>query len=87
MRATVRLLNAATHAHDAVRARTTGFIGLGRMGYEMAYNLFSQTLVETNGSAHFVICDAREETTTAFANHFHNHFPGAKVEVLTSPAE
>lgn len=87
MRPTLRLLNVATHAHDALRARTTGFVGLGRMGYEMAYNLFSRTLVETNGAAQFVVCDAREDITNAFVKNFNNHFPGAKVDVLTSPAE
>ena len=87
MRPTSRLLYAVTHANDATRARTTGFIGLGRMGYEMAYNLFSQTLVESGGSARFVVCDAREESSVMFVKNFNGHFPGAKIEVMTSPAE
>ncbi|EKM55634.1 uncharacterized protein PHACADRAFT_256396 [Phanerochaete carnosa HHB-10118-sp] len=86
MRSTARLLNAVSHAVDGSRARTTGFIGLGHMGYEMAYNLFSRTLVESGGSARFVVCDARQESATQFVNNFHNHFPGAKIEVLSSPA-
>jgi 3-hydroxyisobutyrate dehydrogenase len=57
------------------------------MGYEMAFNLFSRTLVESGGSAHFVVCDAREESTTSFVKNFHKHFPGAKIEVAASPAE
>ena len=84
---TTRLLSAALHARDAARAHTTGFIGLGRMGYEMAYNLFSQTLVESGGSARFVVCDAREESSAMFVKNFNGHFPGAKIEVVSSPSE
>lgn len=87
MRPTARLFNSLSHATDGARARTTGFIGLGRMGYEMAYNLFSRTLVESGGSARFVVCDAREESAKQFVDNFHNHFPGAKIDVLSSPAE
>ncbi|GJE86960.1 3-hydroxyisobutyrate dehydrogenase [Phanerochaete sordida] len=87
MRPSPRLLNALSHAADGARARTTGFIGLGRMGYEMAYNLFSRTLVESGGAARFVVCDAREQSATEFVNNFHTHFPGAKIEVMTSPAD
>lgn len=57
------------------------------MGFEMAYNLFSHTLVDGDGSANFVVCDAREESAIAFAQNLVNQFPGAKVDVVTSPAE
>ena len=87
MRPTIRLLNAATHAHVTPRAHTTGFVGLGRMGYEMAFNLFSRTLVESGGSARFVVCDAREESSSMFVKNFHGHFPSARIEMVTSPAE
>ncbi|KAI0811243.1 6-phosphogluconate dehydrogenase, partial [Irpex lacteus] len=66
----------STHpSHAGHRHQTTAFIGLGRMGHEMAFNLFSRTLVESGGSAHFV-CDV-------VRNNFHHHFPGAKIEVVT----
>ena len=59
------------------------------MGYEMAFNLFSKTLVESREreAARFVVCDAREETAAQFAANFNKHFPGARVDVLTAPAE
>ncbi|KAI0797841.1 3-hydroxyisobutyrate dehydrogenase [Abortiporus biennis] len=69
------------------RPNTTAFIGLGRMGYEMANNLFSKTLVNSNGSASFVVCDAREESAHAFARSLVDQFPGTQVKVVTTPAE
>lgn len=57
------------------------------MGYEMAFNLFSRTLVESGGSARFVVCDAREESSSVFVKNFHGHFPGAKIDMVTSPAD
>ena len=59
------------------------------MGYEMAFNLFSKTLVESGerAAARFIVCDAREETAVQFASNFNKHFPGARIEVRTSPAE
>lgn len=93
MRFTPRILNQVSStssvlsAKPASRANTTAFIGLGRMGFEMAYNLFSHTLVDGDGSANFVVCDAREESATAFARNLIHQFPGAKVEVVTTPAE
>ncbi len=87
MKPSFRVLSASSLSRHASRGHTTGFIGLGRMGYEMAYNLFSRTLVETGGSARFVVCDAQEETANAFAKNFHNQFPGARIDVVTTPAE
>ena len=57
------------------------------MGFEMAYNLFSRTLVETHGGTRFVICDAREATATAFAHNFTHNFPGAHIEIVDTPAK
>ena len=94
MRPTTRLLTSlsrsySTHppngAHTS-RQHTTAFIGLGRMGYEMAFNLFSRTLVESGGGARFVVCDARQDSAVSFVNNFHHHFPGARIEVASSPA-
>ncbi|KAI0340497.1 3-hydroxyisobutyrate dehydrogenase [Trametopsis cervina] len=77
----------STQGASSSRSRTTAFIGLGRMGYEMAYNLFSRTLVETAGNARFVVCDVREENSIAFIKNFHHHFPGARIEMVASPAD
>lgn len=92
MRPTTRVLTAltrpySTHNINGSRPDTTAFIGLGRMGYEMAYNLFSRTLVENGGGARFVVCDAREESAKSFVANFRQQFPGAKIQVVTSPAE
>jgi len=57
------------------------------MGSEMAYNLFSRTLVESGGSAHFVVCDARKEVAEQFVANFIGHFPGARLSVARSPDE
>ena len=87
MRPTSRLLLHASRAHHAPRAQTTAFVGLGRMGFEMAYNLFSRKLVESHGELRFVVCDAREATSTAFAQNFTTQFPGARIEIANTPAE
>lgn len=90
MKLTPRLLNQLSSVHPTKpisRANTTAFIGLGRMGFEMAYNLFSHTLVDSDGSANFVVCDAREESAITFARNLVNQFPGARVEVVNTPAE
>lgn len=59
------------------------------MGYEMAFNLFSKTLVESGGqgSLHFVVCDAVQDTAHRFARNFNQHYPGAHIEVRSTPAE
>ncbi|KAH9946248.1 3-hydroxyisobutyrate dehydrogenase [Epithele typhae] len=85
MRPTSRLLQATAAAMQ--RQKSVSFIGLGRMGSEMAFNLFSRTLVESHGSTRFVVCDAREATSAAFVNNFTHHFPGAHVQIATTPAE
>lgn len=57
------------------------------MGSEMAYNLFSRKLVESHGTMRFVVCDAREATSAAFAHNFTTQFPGARIEIANTPAE
>ncbi|CAL1704274.1 unnamed protein product [Somion occarium] len=57
------------------------------MGFEMAYNLFSKTLVDSNGAAHFVVCDARKESALRFSRNMLEQFPGAKIEVASTPAD
>ncbi|RPD65982.1 3-hydroxyisobutyrate dehydrogenase [Lentinus tigrinus ALCF2SS1-7] len=85
MKPTPQLLRAVGAAVQ--RQKSISFIGLGRMGAEMAYNLFSQTHVQTHGTTRFVVCDAREPTSTAFAHNFTTQFPGAQIEVANTPAE
>jgi len=68
------------------RARTTAFIGLGRMGSEMAYNLFSKTLTERPDSS-FVVCDAVPESAVSFCRHLRSQCSGAPVDVAQTPEE
>ncbi|PCH38682.1 3-hydroxyisobutyrate dehydrogenase [Wolfiporia cocos MD-104 SS10] len=86
MKATACLLNVARPL-TASRAQSMSFVGLGRMGFEMAYNLFSRTLVENGSGARFVVCDARKETAEGFASNFLHHFPGARIDVALTPEE
>ncbi|KAI0080602.1 3-hydroxyisobutyrate dehydrogenase [Panus rudis PR-1116 ss-1] len=87
MRPSTRVLFQLTRRRQAPRAQTTAFIGLGRMGSEMAYNLFSKTLVDTNGSAEFVVCDAREESAHTFVKNMEAQFPGTKVQIVSAPGD
>lgn len=66
------------------RLRSTSFIGLGRMGSEMAYNLFSKQYNQSQDSR-FVVCDALQENAHNFRGKFLAEYPGAKLEVVTTP--
>ncbi|KAH9925217.1 3-hydroxyisobutyrate dehydrogenase [Fomitopsis serialis] len=84
MRPSARCL---AQALASTRSHSVSFIGLGRMGSPMAYNLFSKTLVENEGSARFVVCDARTAVSEAFAADFAKQFPGTQVDIANSPEE
>ncbi|KAH7889932.1 NAD binding domain of 6-phosphogluconate dehydrogenase-domain-containing protein [Phlebopus sp. FC_14] len=83
MRPSVSVLQALDHV--ATRARSTAFIGLGRMGSEMAYNLFSK-LAEAADS-HFVVCDALPDSASGFRQNFLSQFPAAKIDIARTPEE
>lgn len=68
------------------RHKHIAFIGLGRMGFEMAFNLFSKTLASTN-EAGFVVCDAVPASTQSFTDTFLAKFPGAQVRIVGTPGE
>ncbi|EKM82855.1 hypothetical protein AGABI1DRAFT_111419 [Agaricus bisporus var. burnettii JB137-S8] len=68
------------------RAKSTSFIGLGRMGSEMAYNLFSKQFAKAPDSQ-FVVCDAVPESAQAFRDNFLSNFPGANMEVAHTPVQ
>lgn len=68
------------------RAKSTSFIGLGRMGSEMAYNLFSKQYAKSQ-DAQFVVCDAVPDSARAFRDNFLSNFPGATLEVADTPAQ
>ncbi|KAF5324493.1 hypothetical protein D9611_004488 [Ephemerocybe angulata] len=68
------------------RSSTTSFIGLGRMGSEMATNLFSKQYAASKDT-HFVVCDAVPEAAQSFVNIFTQQNPGANVTIAESPQE
>ena len=84
------------------RASTIGFIGLGRMGYEMALNAFSKTIInhdlqrQTNGSTlgsnsnalpRFTVCDVNEDAANNLASVMRERFPGVDIAIRRTPAE
>ncbi|KAK7440223.1 hypothetical protein VKT23_017165 [Stygiomarasmius scandens] len=70
----------------AMRPKSTSFIGLGRMGHEMAYNLFSKQHAQSSDS-HFVVCDAAPEVSQSFCQNFTKQFPGAQISIAATPEE
>lgn len=69
MRATTRLhalaRRAASGTIPANRSNNVAFIGLGRMGYEMATNLWRKRFAQ-NGNGELIVCDARQEVAMRF---------------------
>jgi 3-hydroxyisobutyrate dehydrogenase len=84
MRPTIRWLQQLERS--APRVKRTSFIGLGRMGSEMAYNLFSKQYTQAQDSQ-FIVCDALPETTKAFRDNFLAQFPGANLEIVDTPVQ
>jgi 3-hydroxyisobutyrate dehydrogenase len=84
MRPTARVLQSLDR--QVVRAKSTAFIGLGRMGSEMAFNLFSKKFAESP-EARFVVCDALPTSATVFRQNFLAQFPGAHIDVVHTPEE
>ena len=84
MKPSVRCLKAVERLYS--RAHSTSFIGLGRMGHQMAYNLFSK-LYAKNSHAHFVVCDAIPDAALSFSENFLKHFPEVNITVATTPEE
>jgi 3-hydroxyisobutyrate dehydrogenase len=84
----------------SARASTVGFIGLGRMGYEMALNLFSKTMInhdlqrqasEPTSSPDilpgFTVCDANEDAAKNIMRVMQERFPRVNITVRKTPAE
>lgn len=84
MRPTAKLLQSLER--QAVRANSTSFIGLGRMGSEMAFNLFSKKFAESP-DARFVVCDALPTVPPVFCQNFLAQFPGAHIDIVHTPEE
>jgi 3-hydroxyisobutyrate dehydrogenase len=82
MRSTARLFSHASRS----RADSISFVGLGRMGSEMAYNLFSKRFANESNSR-FVVFDAVPEVAAQFTNNFRKQFRGANINVANNPEE
>lgn len=68
------------------RANSTSFIGLGRMGYQMALNLFSKQYKQSNNSR-FVVCDVVPDAARSFCAEFTSQYPNAHVTIASTPEE
>lgn len=56
---------AASGTIPANRSNNVAFIGLGRMGYEMATNLWKKKFADNN-DGEMIVCDARQEVAMRF---------------------
>lgn len=81
MRSTARLLTNASRS----RANSISFVGLGRMGSEMAYNLFSKRIADEN--SRFVVFDAVPEVAAQFIVKFRKQFHSANITAVDNPEE
>jgi len=86
MRPTLRTMQAASKALHRHREASTSFIGLGRMGYQMALNLFSKQYKEDT-SARFVVCDALPDSARSFCETFSSQHPEAHISIAANPEE
>lgn len=82
MRSTARLLRNASRS----RANSISFVGLGRMGSEMAYNLFSKRIADESNSR-FVVFDAIPEVAARFIDNFRRQFQSANITAANNPEE
>ena len=70
--------------HAISRSKSMSFIGLGKMGYQMAYNLFSKQYVQDNDSQ-FVVCDTNLDTVQSFGTTFITQYPSAHITYAETP--
>ena len=68
------------------RAKSISFVGLGRMGSEMAYNLFSKRITESSDHR-LVVCDAVPEAAARFTDNFRKQFHAANITVAPNLEE
>lgn len=83
MRPTLRCLQVLS---TASRASSISFIGLGRMGHEMALNIFTKKIA-AEPSTRFVVCDAVPEASQAFSDKIRQKYSDSQLEVVSTPAE
>jgi 3-hydroxyisobutyrate dehydrogenase len=78
MRSTARILSQ--------RAKSISFVGLGHMGSEMAYNLFSKRITESSDHR-FVVFDKVPEAAARFTDDFRKQFQAANITVANDLEE
>jgi 3-hydroxyisobutyrate dehydrogenase len=76
----------ASSSSLAARASSISFLGLGRMGAQMANNLFSKHHALASDTS-FVVCDAVPETAHSFSEEFRKHHPTARITVVDTPEQ
>jgi len=72
------------------------------MGYEMALNVFSKTMINhdlqrqtnestlgssSNGLPRFAVCDVNEDAANSIASVMQERFPGVNIVIRRTPAE
>ena len=86
MRATMRLhaltRRAASGTTSADRSNNVAFIGLGRMGYEMATNLWKKKFAGKS-TGELIVCDARQEVAMRFVEEAN----GKRASFVKTPRE
>lgn len=68
------------------RSTSTSFIGLGRMGYQMGLNLFSQQYQQAKDTR-FVVCDVIPDAARSFCAQFTAQYPDANISIAATPEE
>lgn len=86
MRPSLRCAVQAATKAPFQRVGSTSFIGLGRMGYQMALNLFSKQYKQAKDSR-FVVCDVVPDATRSFCAEFTSQFPDAQISIASTPEE
>jgi len=84
VRPSIRCLQALSR--NMARNKSISAIGVGRMGSEMAFNLFSKTFTDAH-DARFVVCDAVVDSAHVFKQNFLSHFPTAQIHIVATPEE
>jgi len=86
MRATMRLhaltRRATSGTTPANRSNNVAFIGLGRMGYEMATNLWKKKFAG-NSTGELIVCDTRQEVAMRFVEEAN----GKRASFVKTPRE
>jgi 3-hydroxyisobutyrate dehydrogenase len=70
------------------RSNSISFIGLGRMGSQMAINLFSKSFA-ADPTSRFVVCDAVPQSVLSFKTEFERSVKGAgeRLKIVNTPRE